>query len=68
MLQGIIEKPGLTEPLCRDFLICCLEYRAGRMYIHMKKLSNEELSFFCMELSLLLHAGIGVEEGLRLLA
>ena len=38
------------------------------MYIHMKKLSNEELSFFCMELSLLLHAGIGVEEGLRLLA
>lgn len=34
----------------------------------MKKLSNEALSFFCMELSLLLHAGVGAGEGLRLLA
>ena len=36
--------------------------------MRMKKLSNEEISFFCLELSLMLHAGIGVEEGLRLLA
>ena len=34
----------------------------------MKKLSNEEISFFCLELSLMLHAGVGVGEGLCLLA
>jgi len=33
-----------------------------------KTLSNEELSLFCMELSLLLRAGIGVGEGVYLLA
>ena len=34
----------------------------------MKKLSNEEISFFCLELSLMLHAGVAVGEGLCLLA
>lgn len=33
-----------------------------------KQLNNEEISLFCMELSLLLRAGIGVGEGLYLLA
>ena len=33
-----------------------------------KALTNEEISLFCMELSLLLRAGIGVGEGLYLLA
>ena len=36
--------------------------------MRMKKLSNEEISFFCLELSLMLHAGVGVGEGLCLLA
>ena len=35
----------------------------------MKKrmLSNEYVSSFCLELSLLLHSGIGIEDGLYLL-
>ena len=36
----------------------------------MKKkiLSNEYISSFCLEMSLLLHAGIGIEDGLYLLS
>ena len=34
----------------------------------MKELSNVEISFFCLELSLMLHAGVDVGEGLCLLA
>lgn len=33
----------------------------------MKKLSNEYVSSFCLEMSLLIHSGIGVEDGLYLL-